>query len=174
MSDSVKHSSLTLRIVFTEVPVRVAMFRSEMHFFSILISFWYCSLYDSMSFLYDEGCPIFMPSLRHYSIYCALPLFMRSLIVRRSIDAISRSIVHMRLATWLICQNWEFQVNSSLCTGSLCFHWVSESLWVLRECCGRGGWFRDIPLFAHSWNVRTQSFRLALFGFHVIPHHWSY
>ena len=50
---------------------------------------------------YELGLPIFTPSSLHLAMYCALPLLIRSMIVRRSICAISKRMVQMSEVTGL-------------------------------------------------------------------------
>ena len=100
-SATVMNLSLTLRIVVTDVPVMALTFRRDKPFFSSPISLAYCSRIFSSDFLYELGLPIFTPSSLHLAMYCALPLLIRSMIVRRSICAISKRMVQMSEVTGL-------------------------------------------------------------------------
>ena len=61
----------------------------------------YCSRILSSDLRYELGLPIFTPSSLHLAMYCALPLLIRSMMVRRSICAISKRMVQMSEVTGL-------------------------------------------------------------------------
>ena len=59
------------------------------------------NIVKSSDLRYELGLPIFTPSSLHLAMYCALPLLIRSMIVRRSICAISKRMVQMSELTGL-------------------------------------------------------------------------